>query len=189
MTDTLAIDAEQAAAVHPGWEGILHPGERILWQGRPDQGFTINGGEVFGALFALVFSGFAVFWMSQAAKAGGGFWMFGLIHFSVGLWLFWKSAFGPTFLRRRTWYTLTDRRAFIATDNPRKGKEIKSYPITADAPITYRAGQPATIYFAREQRTGNKGRRYTAWIGFERIPDGEAVMAQLRRIQTAKGQG
>ena len=179
MTDI--ADTDQAAI--PGWQGILDPGERIVWQGRPDQGFDVPGKEIPQAMFALLFSGFAVFWMTKAAAVGGAFWMFGLVHFSVGLGIFWKAIFGTTARRRRTWYTLTDRRAFIATDFPLKGRELKSYPITPDSPVTYRAGPPATIYFARERRTGNKGRSYTVNIGFERIDEGDRVIALLRKAQ------
>ena len=178
-TGTFEITAETP----PQWQGILDSGERIVWQGRPDQGFDVAGRDIPQALFALLFSGFAVFWMTKAAAAGGGFWMFGLIHFSVGLGIFWKAIFGTTVRRRRTWYTLTNRRAFIATDFPWKGRELKSYPITPDSPISYRAGPPATMFFARERRTGTKGRSYNANIGFERIAEGDKVMALLRRAQ------
>jgi hypothetical protein len=179
MTDI----ADNAQADIPGWEGLLDPGERIVWQGRPDQGFDVPAREIPQVIFALFFAGFAVFWMSKAAQAGGGFWMFGLIHFSVGLGIAGKALFGTTLRRRRSWYTLTDRRAFIATDLPMKGRELKSYPLTPDSPVSYRAGPLATIHFARERRTGDKGRIYTVNIGFERIADGEAVVALIRDAQ------
>lgn len=179
MTDIADTDQVEV----PGWQGILDPGERIVWQGRPDPGFDVPAREIPQGVFALFFSGFAVFWMSKAAEFGGAFWMFGLIHFSVGLGIFWKAIFGTTARRRRTWYTLTDRRAFIATDFPFKGRELKSYPISADTPITYRAGPLATIHFARERRTGQKGRSYTVNIGFERIAEGDKVIALLRKAQ------
>ena len=47
----------------PGWEGILDPGEKIVWQGRPEQGFDIAAKDIPSAVFALFFSGFAVFWI------------------------------------------------------------------------------------------------------------------------------
>ena len=179
--------ATNAQAAFPGWEGILDPGERIVWQGRPDQQFNIAAREIPSAIFALFFAGFAVFWMTKAAESGGPFWMFGLIHFSVGLGIFWKSLFGATQRRRKTWYTLTDRRAFIATRSARRGKELKSYPITSDTGLTYLDGPPATIHFARERRKGDKGRSYSVPIGFERIADGQKVLALLRQAQRGEG--
>ena len=167
----------------PGWEGILDPGERILWQGRPDQRFHVDGGDLFGAGFGLIFAGFAVFWMLMAARMDAPFWMFGLIHFSVGVGLVFKTILGPTLQRRQTWYTLTDRRAFIATDSARKGRRLQSYPIDPDIRISFFEGPPDTLHFARETRTTDKGRTYTVPLGFDRIADGHKVFALLRQVQ------
>jgi hypothetical protein len=166
-----------------GWEGILDEGERILWQGRPGQEFHIGIGQVFGALFGLFFAGFALFWMVMAAQAGGAFWMFGLIHFSAGVAMVVGTLYGNTWKRRHTWYTLTDRRAFVATDLPFKGRNLKSYPIKPDTLIDYSAGPPATIQFAEEWKRGSKGRRYKVKVGFERIADGEHVMSKVREAK------
>lgn len=169
-----------------GWEGILDEGEKILWQGRPDGAIRFKPGNLFTFLFGLAFAGFALFWMILASRAGGLFWAFGLIHFAAGLGLSFGTILWDAFRRRHTWYTLTDRRAFIATDLPVKGRALKSYPITDDTVLNYRQGDPATIHFSREERRGNKGRRYTVNIGFERIDDGEKVYGLLRQAQ--KGQ-
>ena len=185
LTDT-DPESEPETRTVPGWEGILDPDERIVWQGRPDQGFHVDGGDLFGAGFAVVFAGFALFWMTMAARMGGAFWMFGLIHFSVGIGIFAKSIFGDTFERRKTWYTLTDRRAFIATDSYRKGKRLTDYPISADTRISFFDGPPDTIHFARVERTTDKGRSYTVPVGFERIADGQKVLSLLRQAQRRK---
>lgn len=166
-----------------GWEGILHTGEKILWQGRPGQDFHIGAGQIFGGIFGLFFAGFAVFWMTMAARADGIFWMFGLLHFSVGVAMTFGSIVGPTWRRRHTWYTLTDRRAFVATDLPFKGRTLKSYPITPSTRIAYRSGPYATIHFAEERRKNSKGHSYTVKIGFERLEDGDAVMRKVREAQ------
>lgn len=180
MTATADTMTETAA---PGWEGILDPGETIVWQGRPDPGFHVSPQDLFAAGFGIFFAGFALVWMILASGAGGAFWMFGLIHFTVGLTLVWRSAHGATTRRRHSWYTLTDRRAFIATDLPFRGKTLKDYPITADTQISRIPGKLATIHFAREQRSTDKGRRYWVNIGFERIADGDRVLALIRKTQ------
>jgi len=177
------------ATVPAGWEGILDPDERILWQGRPGQGFHIDPGQGAMALFGMAFAGFALFWMAMASMAGGFFWMFGLIHFSVGLGIVGSGIFGETLRRRATWYTLSDRRAFIATDLPWKGREINSYPIRPDTRLDYRSGTPATIYFAREQRRSQKGRTYQVDVGFERIAEGDKVYRMLRDVQSGNAKG
>ena len=168
----------------PGWEGILDEGERILWQGRPDTRITLRPANIAGMVFGIFFAGFALFWMVGVARAGGGaFWMFGLLHFSVGLAIIFAPILWDPYKRSRTWYTLTDRRAFIATDLPLQGKKLKSYPIDEDTLLEFTPGEPATVSFAQETRRGNNGRRYTVRIGFERIPDGERVYRLIRDIQ------
>lgn len=166
-----------------GWEGILDEGETVLWQGRPDGRVVFRIGKAFQFVFGLFFAGFALFWMVMASQAGGAFWMFGLIHFSVGLAISFGALFWDAYRRRHTWYTLTDRRAFIATDMPHKGRQLQSYPIAPSTQLVFNPGPFATITFAHEERRGSKGRRYTVPVGFERIADGDEVYRHLRRIQ------
>ena len=170
-----------------GWEGILDPDERSLWQGRPDTQIIIGPGNIALLLFGAAFGGFALFWMVMAASAGGGFWAFGLIHFSVGLGIMFAAIFGSRFTRARTWYALSNRRAFIATDMPLVGRKLKSYPITEASVLETDGNHPATIHFATETRrrsSKNGGARtYQAAIGFVRIDDGEEVYKLLRRVQ------
>ena len=165
-----------------GWEGILQPGERILWQGRPDRAFALKPQHILSLIFGLVFAGFALVWMVMAARAGGLFWSFGLIHFAVGLGL----AIGPPLAwmirRRGTWYTLTDRRAFIATDLPVKGRSLADYPIMPDTPVISDDRMPGSVLFAREMRAGRKG-PLPVPLGFERIADAVPVTALIRAIQ------
>ena len=185
MTDTVTENAD-APAVPEGWRGILDPGERILWQGRPDPSFQINIRQVPLALFGTFFAGFAVVWMAMAAQAGGVFWMFGLIHFGVGIAMVYSAIFWAGLKRRRTWYTLTDRRAFIATDLPLRGKRLDSYAILPGTRLSLQSGHPGSVVFAREERRGSKGRRYTVDIGFERIDAADKVYAMMREIQRSR---
>jgi hypothetical protein len=135
-------------SIPAGWQGILDAGEDILWQGRPDPKVVWQLHHAFTFLFGLAFAGFALFWMIMASQAGGAFWMFGLLHFFVGLGLAVGTPFWASWRRRHTWYTLTDRRAFIATDIPFRGRTLKEYPITQETRITRQGGDPATIHFA-----------------------------------------
>ncbi len=166
-----------------GWEDILDEGEKILWQGRPDTRIHVKPSNIFVVLFGLGFAGFALFWMVMAAAAGGGFWVFGLLHFAVGLALALAPIFWGPYKRRRTWYTLTNRRAFIATDLPLRGKQLKSYPITEETVLDYAPGPPATIHFETETHRTSKGRNVQVPIGFERIDNGDKVYRLMRDIQ------
>jgi hypothetical protein len=178
-------------AGHPGaappapapaeWQGILDPGEQILWQGRPDGRVVLGLDTLLTGVFGLAFAGFALVWMVLAAQAGGFFWAFGLIHFAVGLGLAVGAPLWSAFRRRRTWYTLSDRRAFIATDLPLAGCRLEQVPITPATPVTLVDADPPTIHLA--QRPGRRGR--PAPVGFERIAEGRAVLALIRQVQRA----
>ena len=168
-----------------GWENILDADENVLWQGRPDRKIVWKLAHAFTFVFGLAFAGFALVWMALASQAEGGYWMFGMIHFSVGLGIAILPPFWGAWRRRHTWYTLTDRRAFIATDLPFRGRRLKSYPIDDDTAIEYDPGTPASIHFAHEyRRTKNGSRRVD--IGFERIDDGDAVYRLIRDAQRGK---
>ena len=165
-----------------GWDGILDDGEVILWQGRPGTKVVWKISHIMSFVFGLAFAGFALFWMTMAAQAGGYFWTFGLIHFSVGIGLAIGPPYWSAWRRRHTWYTLTDRRAFIATDLPLQGRKLQSYPIAKDTQLEYDRGEKATIHFAHEYRRTKNGSRRVP-IGFERITDGEEVYRLIRKIQ------
>lgn len=167
------------------WDGILEDGETLLWQGQPDPSLRLGAINIPQALMGLFFMGFSVFWMNMAAMAGGFFWMFGLIFFFIGL----RNSIGQVVLepkiRRKTWYSLSNRRAFIASDHPWKGRSLKSYEIGADSELDYTRGQTDAVYFSREKRSGSK-RSYWVKIGFENLPDGSEAYRLLQEIK--KGQ-
>jgi hypothetical protein len=169
----------------PGWEGVLHEGEEILWQGRPEPGVGLRPKHIFTILFGCAFSGFALIWMIMAATAGGYFWMFGLIHFTVGIGVILGPIFGPAYMRRKTWYTLTNQRAFIADITLFGQKRLKSYTINAETNVETEIGPLTTINFATVQRRG-KNRTYTVPIGFERLLDGTKVSALILDMQKDK---
>ena len=165
-----------------GWEGILDKDEKILWQGRPDAKVRLRLSKLAGFVFGLFFAGFALFWMVMASMAGGFFWMFGLLHFFVGLGVAFGALLGSSWRRKHSWYTLTDRRAFIATDLPFRGRSLKSYPITRETMLDFDGGDPATIHFNHELRRRKNGHTKVA-VGFERIKDGAEVYRLMRGIQ------
>lgn len=165
-----------------GWDGILDPGEDILWQGRPDPGFAVPPGGLIKALFGAVFTGASVVWMMMAAHAPGPFWMVGLIFFFAGLGIIGDALVMPTIRRRNTWYTLTGSRAFIARRLLLRGRRLDSYPIGPDTKLTLVDGALGSVHFAAPTRR-SETRTGTVPVGFERIPDAREVYALMRQIQ------
>ncbi|MFV0300318.1 MAG: aspartate carbamoyltransferase catalytic subunit [Paracoccus sp. (in: a-proteobacteria)] len=179
MSDSATGSHDRGAGA---WAGILAEGEEILWQGRPSTRLHLRARQIPTMLFGVLFACFALFWMIGASQAGGIFWMFGLIHFSVGLAMITEPALYPAFRRRRSFYTLTNRGAFIGTDLPVQGRKLNAYPITPATRLELEITEPGSVYFARSERR----RRFSFGnrrIGFEYIPDATAVYALLSSIQ------
>ena len=97
--------------------------------------------------------------------------LFGLPFFFIGFY----NAFGhipwDSYLRSKTHYTLTSKRAFIATAHPTKGKLLVDHMIDEDTHLALRIGPPDSVFF--------KNAKY----GFKRIEDGRKVHKLMRQIQ------
>lgn len=167
----------------PEWQGILDDDERIQWQGHPEHRVRFTFRSKFEPFFYLFYVAFSVFWMVTAALAAGPFWMFGLIFFAVGAYKLVGQHYWKARLRRATFYTLTDKRAFIASNPPFGARKLDSYPITAQTPLRLEEDRGlTTIYFAHQNSTArNKDRIGT--IGFELLADGRQVYSTMRQIQ------
>lgn len=167
-----------------GWDGILDEGETILWQGRPVAGLSFQNIDIMSTLMGLFFMGFSLFWMSMAMNIAGGFGrsdfggflpyifpLFGLPFFFIGFYNAIGHILWDSYLRSKTHYTLTSKRAFIATAHPTNGKLLVDHMIDEDTHLTLRIGPPDSVFF--------KNAKY----GFKRIEDGRKVHKLMRQIQ------
>ena len=172
------------------WDPYLEKDEKILWQGHPRHEFVLPKVEIPAILFGFAFIGFSVFWMIGASREGGVVWLFGLIFFGLGLKLLYRNLFEPTLRRRRTHYTLTDRRAFIATNMPFEGRKLKSYPIDRASQVELSIGSSPSVYFETERHWDRvNDTKIRSQIGFEHIDDGERVYALIQGIQAGEKAG
>lgn len=182
-----------------GWEGFLAPGESILWQGMPDDGAVWS--DIFwpGAVMGGVISVFALLWVVVTGllvigMLGEGavllavwlavFLLVGLALLALGLFLIAGPVLWDAHLRRNTWYTLTDRTAFIATA-PFGKRRLVRLPLGGTQPLL-EPGNPGTVWLTGTAGRGGPGTgRAHPREGFRRIAEAEAVFGLVQQARTA----
>jgi len=180
-------------AADPIWDDYLEPGEFLVWHGRPNGEKLTSRSSRSRAIMSLGFFIFAgvmvnVTWDDLFKPGIAPLWFIiaGLV--AAGLWLLVGSHFRDRRARRGTWYTLTNKRAFIATDLRRR--RLESWPIGPDSPLRIvSASDPrlSYIYFAKRiiPASDREGTDTVVEIGFELIEDGDKVWDLFQRV--AKG--
>ena len=169
-------------AATDGWDGILDESEEILWQGAPAPGLQLDYQSPLEFLSSAVFAGLAFYWIILAYQGTGHFGFVGVIFLAIGLYGLVFKHFWHAFVRQNTYYTLTDRRAFIATSVPMLEKKLNSYDITPETNLEITEGKYSKIIFAESVRRGRK-QDYTIKIGFERLENGRDVYSKMRELQ------
>lgn len=182
-------------SIPEGWEGILDEGETILWQGRPVTGVRLRDFFGFPLIFGLFFTGFSLVWITMARMMTRGeefsiFPLFGLPFLLVGLYVSFGLPFGKDYVRKRSWYTLSDRKAYVATELFGR-RRLKAVPYAEMNILELEDGSPGSVTFKREvsvsqytrrSRNGGRSRRTqttTTNTGFERIEDARAVYRMI----------
>lgn len=165
----------------PNLAGGLEEGEEILWQGRPDGAVVFEG--TFGSRFgAVVFLAFSTFWTVKAWEAPGIFRVFGAVFIGLALNDLAGKFLWRAFLRRRTIYTLTNRRALLEVDHPLNGKRLQSYPITDDMELSYDGREPGMITFEEAIRKGPSNWSLRP-VSFQRVTGAKRVYTLFAQVK------
>ncbi len=168
------------------WDAILSPDERILWQGRPGTGLAFDMKNAKEFLPGALSMGFSIVWMRATRDGATEMQIIGLLLFLAGLYQLFFAPFFRGYLRRAcTFYTLTDKRAFVAVDHPLIGRSLKSYKIGPETSLDFQPGPYASIYFATEVEQGHESTRARR-IGFENLKEGEAVFGMMGQVQQGR---
>ena len=187
-----------------GWDGLLAPGETVLWQGQPIPGIAWVGLMSADAIFGAVITLFSLFWLGFSAilittmGTPAVFMIFplvGLPFLAIGLYMLFGRLFVDAARRRGTWYTVTDQRAFIAEDALGR-RSLQSYPIIDmrelslidDMPGDVRFGQISasrSIHPVDPRRRQRLVTNSTTQIGFFRIAEARVVWRLLRDRRVA----
>ncbi|MGH1367836.1 MAG: hypothetical protein ACRBCL_04410 [Maritimibacter sp.] len=182
----------------PDWPALIEPDEKLIWHGRPDQGFFLplyRARDVVFGFVVLVISTVTLI----ASIMSGRLEQAGLISIVavVGFCLFTIPLMADTLRARRSYYALTSHRAVIAL--ARRGAFVFKTVVLAEARnITLENAKPPSVYFSEKTvRLLSFGsstlKRKTVPDGFERIKDGLEVYQLMHNLtnktattQTAK---
>ena len=189
-----------------GWEGILAPGETIHWQDRPTGAVMWRDLLQAQSLFGLLFAGLAWAWLQGVRWMSGGvtrsaeglilFEVVGALFIAVGAYMVIGRLFVEAWQRRRTWYTLTDRAAYLATNTFGK-RSLKRIRLDEMNLLQLVDEEPGTIWLRQEvyvdryRRAGAQGARSTRVrthrqsFGFLHIHDARAVWQQITDLRAA----
>ena len=199
------------------WERILEPGERLLWTGRPvpgidwrdliSQGSMSGLGSIFfGLVWYMMTSGMVTNMADEMRVFGPGrrdpvmdtvlplVPYIGLLIMAQGIWRLAGRPLMSLLGQGRAWYSLTNRRAFIARSRLGR-KELQSWPLAEMERLDLIGGDPGDVIFAEERQTvvqtGRRGSRRTFErtrpVGFRRIREAQRVHQMInaqRRPET-----
>jgi hypothetical protein len=167
---------------------LLDSDERLLWTGRPRQGFFVRAADAFAIPFSVFWTGFAVIWMVLALKANNGFAVIGVPLLLIGLYMMVGRFFVDSWQRARTWYGITNHRVLIVSLFFRRNVKSLNLRTLSAVTMTERADGIGSITFgpippswpyrgAQVPGMSNLAPR------FDNIPQARAVFDQIRRLQ------
>lgn len=112
----------------------LLAGETLRWAGIPNPRVIFHSDDWISIPFSLVWTGFFVFWEGNALGLIGGskgfddfFAIWGIPFLLVGNYIVWGRFFHDAWLKRRTYYAVTNRRAFILQEGWER-KSVSAFP-------------------------------------------------------------
>jgi hypothetical protein len=181
----------------PALAARLEPGERLLWWGRPCPTIALQRRDLLLVPLAVAWLGLVLYWQGAAALQD---WtlnrsldalMVGLPLFLIGLYMLAGRFLAEAWLRRRTVYAVTARRAHVLSPMGR-------HALRLDELGTCRIeGEPAgrrTLAFARNplkqfQFNWSRGFMSRRPAGFSLIgaAEADAALAAIRAAQGSAG--
>lgn len=159
----------------------LTPGETVLWKGRPQKGHLITAQDALMIPFSLFWCSFAFFWTFAALQSGAPFpfALFGLPFIAVGLYLVFGRFIHTSWLRKRTYYVITNLKIIRL-----RGQKVDMLDLATLPPLQINAFRDGsgTISFGMlygDVYYGRRNRSTRPMFTLENIPDVARVHALL----------
>ena len=175
------IDPEQAMR----FQAELMQGESLLWTGKPNPAKILHPDDWYMVPFSLLWGGFAIFWEMGVAKSGSQFMMLWGIPFVVaGQYFIWGRFLYDAYLKRRTFYAVTNRRVMTIQEGwrpKRNSTYLEGIPKIETEGATF-----GTIWFgAKYPVIAGRGQKTRS---FSRFSVGDVpVFADIDDVETVSG--
>lgn len=150
--------------------------ERLLWAGRPKQGFVLRPSDRTLIPFSLFWLGFSVFWMFMALKMGGRlFALFGVPFVIIGVYMLIGRFFTDMLRRKNTIYGITNDRIVIKSGI--FSKELRSVNIRSISDLTFTEKQDGsgTILLGKPDQNIVAYNTANTWHGSKSVTDLELI--------------
>jgi hypothetical protein len=163
------INPEAALRIQPE----LTSGESVLWAGQPNPSVIFHSDDWMMIPFSLLWGGFAIFWEAGALgfwghpkhSAPGFFALWGIPFVVIGQYLIWGRFLYDAWIKRRTYYAVTDRRIVVLQEG--RKRKISSTYISAIPRIEREDGEPGTLWFGQKNTmVAGRGQATRAWNRF-----------------------
>lgn len=165
----------------------LSAGETMLWWGKPGTGHLIAGQDILMIPFSIVWCAFAIFWEASVVSAGAPlmFSLFGIPFVCVGLYMVFGRFLWTAWIRKRTYYVITNKKIIRARGNRidmLEGRNMPPVHVTAfrDGSGTIRIGYPHYV-----RRNGFHNSAYAAVQPFvlDNVPDVARVQQVIAAME------
>jgi hypothetical protein len=179
----------------------LLPGERILWEGKPQTGLLFYARDGLLIPFSLTWGGFAIFWEWSVVSVGDSakdasnvpdfFVLWGIPFVLIGLYMIFGRFFHDAWVRDRTRYAVTNQRVLILRLPPFSRFTALAIDRLPELSLDEKADGRGTIRFSAATSPWNgRGTGFESWIPalastqFLMIPDARRVFDQIQKLGT-----
>jgi hypothetical protein len=102
---------------HLIFQDLLNPGEKIVWHGKPRQGFVLRRSDLFFIPFSLLWTILAVWWEIDVVLSDVPFQekIWGIVMLSMAAYILLLRFLVDALYRYLTYYALTNQRILIHT--------------------------------------------------------------------------